>query len=247
VLYADFFGLVLIGIALAIFPESIPSRFVWVTAMIGGALGSVGLLILYYSLAKGQMSIAAPVSALFAALLPVIVGAITEGLPKIIQLIGFGIALVSIWLISSGDGGRFHIDRLADLRLPILAGFGFGSYFIFIHSATQETDAVLWTMIASRLAGTLLLLLVVFFRREPFAVPRGAWMVVFFNAALDVGGNFFFILASRGGRLDIASVLSSLYPGSTVLLAWLLLKERISLQQWIGIAAALASIVLFTL
>ena len=247
VLYADFFGLVLIGIALAIFPEAIPSRFVLVTSMIGGAMGSVGLLVLYYSLAKGQMSIAAPVSALFAALLPVIVGAITEGLPKIIQLIGFGVALVSIWLISSGDGQRFHIDRLTDLRLPILAGFGFGSYFIFIHSATQQTDAVLWTMIASRLAGTLLLLLVVLIRREPFAVPRSAWTVVLFNAVLDVGGNFFFILASRGGRLDIASILSSLYPGSTVLLAWLLLKEHLSLQQWLGIAAALASIVLFTL
>jgi drug/metabolite transporter (DMT)-like permease len=102
-------------------------------------------------------------------------------------------------------------------------------------------------MIASRLAGTLLLLLVVLIRREPFAVSRDAWTVVIFNAVLDVGGNFFFILASRSGRLDIASILSSLYPGSTVLLAWLLLKERISFWQWLGIAAALASIVLFTL
>ena len=245
VLYADFFGLLLIGIALGVYREAIPSTMAFVYAAIGGVLGSVGLLLLYYSLANGQMSIAAPVSALSAGLLPVIVGAITEGIPHWVQLLGFGLALLAIWLISSGQG--FHVERLADLRLPILAGLGFGSYFIFIHYATQETNSVLWTMVISRLAGTVLLLVVVLARRDSLSVPRDAWTVVFFNAALDVGGNFFYILASRLGRLDVAAVLSSLYPGSTVLLAWLLLKERISLQQWIGIGAALIAIVLFTL
>ena len=245
VLYADFFGLVLIGIALGVYREAIPPMNVFLYSMIGGALGSVGLLLLYYSLAKGQMSIAAPVSALSAALLPVIVGAITEGLPEWTQLLGFGLALLAIWLVSSGNG--FQLEHLTDLRLPILAGIGFGSYFIFIHYATQETDTILWTMVASRLAGTVLLLLVVLVRRESLTVPRSAWTVVFFNATLDVGGNFFYILASQLGRLDVAAVLSSLYPGSTVLLAWILLKEHISLQQWIGIGAALLAIILFTL
>ena len=208
----------------------------------------MGLLILYYSLAQGQMSIAAPVSALFAAVLPVIVGALTQGLPDVLQLSGFGLALSAVWLISQGSQTEgFRIQHLADLRLPILAGVGFGCYFIFIHYATQGTDSVLWPMLVSRLAGTLLLFMVVLARREPLAVPRSAWAVVFFNATLDVGGNLFYILASRIGRLDTAAVLSSLYPGATVLLAWILLKERIAYKQWIGIAAALAAIVLFTL
>lgn len=248
VLFADFFGLLLIGVVLAFFREQLPSAYVLINAVIGGALGSVGLLILYYSLMKGQMSIAAPVSALFAAVLPVVVGAITEGLPNLIQVIGFGIALMAVWLISRGNQTeRFHWNQLAELRLPILAGLGFGSYFIFIHNATQQTDAVLWTMIASRLAGTLLVFMFVLVRRESFTVPRAAWNVVFFNATLDVAGNFFYILASRTGRLDIAAVLSSLYPGTTVLLAWLILQERISFRQWIGIGAALTAILLFTL
>ncbi len=246
VFYADFFGLLVLIAAYFIYPETLPAaRVIWVSA-IGGMLGTVGLLILYYSLTKGQMSIAAPVSALFAAVLPVIVGSITEGLPGLFQLIGFVLALAAVWLISQGDGS-FHISRLSDLRLPVLAGLGFGCYFIFLHSATQDTTAILWPMIISRVAGTLLVLAFVLARREPLSVPRGAWDVVLINATLDLAGNFFYLLASRAGRLDIAAVLSSLYPGATVILAWLLLKERITRWQMAGILLALGAITLFTL
>ena len=246
VFYADFFGMFLLLAAYLIYPETFPAaRVIWVSA-IGGMLGTTGLLILYYSLTKGLMSIAAPVSALFAAVLPVIVGSLTEGLPGPFQLIGFVLALGAVWLISQGNGS-FHISRLSDLRLPILAGLGFGCYFIFLHSATQDTTAILWPMITSRIAGTLLVLAFVLARREPLGVPRGAWNVVLINATLDLFGNFFYILASKAGRLDIAAVLSSLYPGATVVLAWLLLKEHLSRWQIVGILLALGAIVLFTL
>jgi drug/metabolite transporter (DMT)-like permease len=246
VFYADFFGLLVLIAVYFIYPETLPAaRVIWVSA-IGGMLGSIGLLVLYYSLTKGLMSIAAPVSALFAAILPVIVGSITEGLPGLFQLIGFVLALAAVWLISQGDGS-FHISRLSDLRLPILAGLGFGCYFIFLHNAMQNTTAILWPMIISRAAGTLLVLAFVLARREPLNVPRGAWDVVLINATLDLSGNFFYILASKVGRLDIAAVLSSLYPGATVILAWLLLKERITRWQIAGILLALGAITLFTL
>ena len=246
VFYADFFGLLLLFAAYFIYPETLPpARVIWLSA-IGGALGSIGLLVLYYSLTKGLMSIAAPVSALFAAVLPVIIGSITEGLPGPFQLIGFVVALAAVWLISQGDGS-FHISRLSDLRLPILAGLGFGCYFIFMHNATQDTTSTLWPMITSRIAGTMLVLTFVLARRESLAVPRDAWSVVLINATLDLGGNFFYILASKVGRLDIAAVLSALYPGATVILAWLVLKEHISRWQIIGILLACGAIVLFTL
>jgi drug/metabolite transporter (DMT)-like permease len=151
-------------------------------------------------------------------------------------------------MISQGNSdGGLQLSRLSDLRLPLLAGLGFGSYFVFMHSATSATDSTFWPMIASRLAGTLLLLGFVLLRRESFRIPRDAWNIVLANAILDVGGNFFFVLALKTGRLDISAVLSSLYPGSTVLLAWLILKERIAPAQWLGILAALVAIVLFTM
>lgn len=246
VFYADFLGLLILVAASFVYRESLPSTSGWINSLLAGVLGSFGLIILYYSLSLGQMSIAAPVSALFAALLPVIVGSITEGLPRAIQLIGFVLALAAIWLISQGDG-KFHISRLSELRIPILAGVGFGCYFIFIHSAAGDPDSFLWPMIISRLAGTLLLFSIVFVRRETFVVPQEAWGVVLLNAALDLTGNFFYILASKTGRLDIAAVLSSLYPGSTVILAGLLLKEHISRTQVVGICLAFAAILLFTM
>jgi len=236
----------ILAVAYFVYREPFPSTTGWTNSLLAGALGSFGLLILYHSLSIGQMSIAAPVSALFAGLLPVIVGAITEGLPSAIQLIGFVLALAAIWLISQGDG-KFHISRLSDLRFPILAGVGFGSYFIFIHNAAGDPNSFLWPMIISRAAGTVLVFFMVFARRETFVVPHDARGLVLLNATLDLMGNFFYILASKTGRLDIAAVLSSLYPGSTVILAWLLLKEHLSRMQLVGIVFALAAIFLFTI
>ncbi len=248
VLYGDFFGLLLLFVVTGIYRENFPTLFPMLIAALAGMLGSMGLLVLYYSMINGQMSIAAPVSALLAATLPVIVGGIMDGLPKPLQFVGFGFALVAVWMISQGDSKeKFYIGRLTDLRLPLLAGLGFGSYFVLMGAATRATTSTVWPMVASRTAGTLLLLVFVLMRRESLSVPRNAWKVVAANAVLDVSGNVFYILALKTGRLDVSEVLSSLYTGGTVLLAWLLLKERISRNQWLGILAALIAIVFMTL
>jgi drug/metabolite transporter (DMT)-like permease len=245
VFYADLFGwLILWGIALFYRETFPPSEVMW-NAFIGGALGSFGLLVLYYSLSIGQMSIAAPVSALFAALLPVVYGAFTEGLPSMLQFIGFGLALLAVWLIAQGEKG-FHVGRLADLRFPILAGVGFGLYFIFIHNAVQAQDALLWPLISSRTAGTAMLFVILLARRESFTIPKDARVIIWFSATLDLLGNFFYMLASRTGRIDIAAILSSLYPGATAILAWVVLKERVTRTQAVGILFAFLAIYFFT-
>jgi drug/metabolite transporter (DMT)-like permease len=247
VFWGDLLGLIILVPVMLIVREPLPTASVVWNAAIGGMLGSVGLLILYYSLSIGKMSIAAPVSALFAAVLLVVVGLFTQGLPTLNQFIGFGFALTAVWLISQGNmTEKFQLKHLSDLRLPILAGIGFGCYFIFIHYASADSVSVVWTMVASRAAGTLMLLFVVLIRRDPFTVVRNAWLTVFLNATLDMGGNFFYILASQVGRLDVSAVLSSLFPGSTVLLASIILKEHISKKQWLGILSALTAIVFFT-
>ena len=248
VFYADLIGLLVLIVVVLVAPEEIPPLRSLLIAGVAGMLGSVGLLVLYHSMAKGQMSIAAPVSALFAAALPVLVSAFTLGLPTLVQFAGFGLALSAVWLISQGGGShRFHLEHLSDLRLPLLAGLGFGSYFILMHYATEGVSSNFYPMIASRTAGTFMLFFFVLAQRQGFGVPRDTWGVVFANGMFDVAGNFFYLLALRTGRLDIAAALSSLYPGSTVLLAWLFLKERISRPQWVGILLALGAIAFFSL
>ena len=211
-----------------------------------GALGSLALVLLYQAMTRGQMSIAAPVSALLSAALPVVIGAFIEGFPSLIQIFGIGFALAAVWFISQSDGdARPHIERIADLRLPLLAGLGFGLYFVMIHQATEE--ATLWPLIAARVGGVIAMFLIFVIRRENFRIDHKALPFITANAVLDVGGNLFYILAGQIGRMDIAAVISALYPGTTVFLAWLFLKERISRVQAVGIVSALAAIAMMTL
>jgi uncharacterized membrane protein len=212
------------------------------------ALGTVGLIFLYQSMTLGLMSIAAPVSALLAAALPVLVGIFKEGIPQILTIFGFGFALFAVWMISQGEGGVTDIlAHLSDLKLPLLAGIGFGSYFVLMHEATS-TGATVWPMVISRSGGMILITVYMLITRAVWKVEdTSAWLMITLNGILDISGNLFFILAGQTGRLDVAAVLSSLFPGATVVLAWIFLKERLSRNQWIGIGSALIAIVLMTL
>jgi drug/metabolite transporter (DMT)-like permease len=248
VFYASVVGLIVITISAWVMGEAIPSFRVWVVAMMAGAFGSLGLILLYAAMANGSMSIAAPVSALLAAALPVLVGLLTEGFPKLSTLIGFGFALFAVWMVSQGEGGvKDILSHLSDLKLPLLAGIGFGGYFILMHNATDD-GARLWAMTGSRTASVILISIYMLVTHTSFRIEdRSSYPVIGVNGILDLTGNAFFILAAQAGRLDVASVLSSLYPGSTVLLAWVFLHERLTRNQWIGILSALTAIVLMTL
>jgi len=217
VLYGEGFGLVLIVAAAVIVRQPTPAWTVWVLAGVAGAIGSIGLLLLFRAFTEGMMSIAAPVSALLAAILPVVVGAFTEGLPSPWTFLGFGFALTAVWLISRAEGNDGHIlAHLSDLRLPLIAGIGFGLYFILLHAATRQ--ATLWPMVASRSGGALAVVLYMAGRKDSWRVERAVWPFIALNGILDIGGNALYILAGQAGRLDVSAVLSSLYPGATVIL-----------------------------
>lgn len=247
VFYGSIIGLALLVLAAAFIDEPLPDLRVWLFSLLAGALGIVGLLLLYHAMTLGLMSVAAPVSALLAAALPVVVGLFTDGLPKTTTLFGFGFALLAVWMISQSAGGGADIfAHLSDLKIPLLAGVGFGLYFVFIHEATK-TGATIYPMLAARFGGLILITTYMLFSRAEWKADSSAWTLIAINGVLDIFANGCFILAIQTGRLDVAAVLSSLFPGVTVMLAWIFLKERLMRNQWLGVAAALVAIVLMTM
>ena len=230
--------ILLVGSALAL-GEKLPPPTDLLWGGVAGLGGGLGLVALYSALASGRMGVAAPVSAVVAAAIPVAFGALAEGLPRVWQFIGFALALAAVWLISrSGEAAV----RARDLGLPLAAGFGFGLFFIALDRASGE--AVLWPIVAARLTSAAALTGIATLRR-PSSMPALEHLpLIALSGLFDTGGNAFYALAAQAGRLDVAAVLGSLYPASTVWLAWLILKERLTRMQIIGVAAALAAIVL---
>jgi drug/metabolite transporter (DMT)-like permease len=237
-------GLILFFLLALVTLEALPPTADFLWAALASLLGVAGLVFLYRALAGGQMTIAAPVSALFSALIPVVFAILTTGLPSTTTLTGFLLAFAAVWLISQTDGMNLHFS-FSDLRLPLISGMFFGLYFITLHKATLH--GFYWPVAGSRLIGVLTLGLIALIRRQPAMPPRGIWGIVILSGVLDVTGNGLYALAARTGRLDVAAVLGALYPASTVLLAWIFLKEKVSMIQAVGILCAFVAIILFTL
>lgn len=231
----------LLGLAF-VFGETFPPGRDLIWGAGAGMAGAVGLLALYRGLASGRMGLVAPISAVGAAALPVIFAAFLQGLPGLLTLIGFAVALGGIWLLSRPTSATTAAFHLKDLGLPAAAGLGFGLFFVLIDQANNHST--FWPLIAARLASLTLITLIARVNRQSVRPERSQLGLVALSGALDAGGNAFFSLAVQAGRLDVASVLSSLYPASTVLLAWWFLKERLSGGQLAGVVATLTAIAL---
>jgi len=221
--------------------EPIPPRSSLWWGVVAGVTGAFGIAALYKALAIGRMGIVAPVASVITAILPVLVGIRSEGMPDRIQLAGFALALVSIWLVARPDG---EIDSHRGLGLAVLAGVMFGLFLVAGKQAGHH--GVFWPLVAARTASTLLMLTIVAFSPRDTRPLRTALVPILLSGLLDSGANAMFIAATRHGRLDVAAVLSSLYPASTVILARVLLKERISATQNAGIIGALVSVALIS-
>jgi drug/metabolite transporter (DMT)-like permease len=241
-------GLMLLSGAVLIAGEPAPARRDWLLAALAGMGGGFGLVLLYRALTAGQMSLAAPVSAVLAAFIPVLLGAFIEGLPGLLTIGGLILAILAVWLIARSEAPDASIKtwlKVDQIRLPLISGIVFGFFFVLLHQASQE--AIIWPIIATRIASITFLLSFAFITRQPLRVPRQLWLLVLLAGLLDTSGNVFFVLSGRAGRMDVASVLSSLYPAGTVALAWLILKERLQRSQWFGVAAAFVAIFLLAL
>jgi uncharacterized membrane protein len=240
VILSEVVGLVfLIALALA-FHETPPPLPYLLWAALAGICGTLGLTGLYQAMAIGQMGVAAPVSAVLAAALPALVGSILEGLPGPLKLVGFALGLAGLWL-SARSGGA---DRTpAGFRLAIMAGLGFAGFFIFIDQASKV--ALFWPLVCSRTLSMIVITAIAKSLKRPIMTTRTVLPWIIAAGLCDVGGNVFFSLASQIGRLDISAVLSSAAPMFTIILALLVVKERLNRWQVAGIGCMLAAVALF--
>lgn len=227
----------LVALAL-LWREPFPSSRDTVLGVCAGVVGVVGLASFYFALSVGKMGIIAPVSAMLTAGIPVLFSIFTEGLPSLLQMGGFVLALLAILLISHPERTRGYPRGLG---LALLAGCGFGGFYILLSRLSPTTT--FWPLTWARLTSVFVLLLLARFRKQAMILPGRKTLPLIFGAGiLDALGNAFFVLAVHSGRLDVASVLSSLYPAATVLLAAIVLRERVSRLQGIGILLALVAI-----
>ena len=234
-------GFVLLLALALIWREPFPAPLDIVWGGLAGLAGAIGLIAFYSALSIGRMGITAPVSAVLTATIPVLFSTFTEGLPNLLQLGGFVLALLAIGLISRPERSA---GRPEGLGLALLAGCGFGCFFILISRVSH--DSTFWPLAVARFSSVLFLLVVGGIRRRPVLPRMTAAPLVLLAGVLDAIGNAFFVLAAHAGRLDVAAVLSSLYPAATVLLAALVLRERATRIQAVGILLALVAVPLIS-
>lgn len=239
VLIAHVVGLLFTALMVLLWRDPWPGMHSMWWGFAAGISGGVGLAALYRSLAVGTMGINAPVASVVTGILPVAFTFVTLGLPGRTQVAGFVLALIAIWLIAMPADG---LGRPKGLGLALLAGVGFSGFLVCIKLA--GTVAKFWPLIAARTASLLLMIILVAAMRVDWRPRGGNWRAMVFCGIFDSVGNFLFVYAATHGRLDVAAVLSSLYPASTLILARVILKERIAKLQAVGIALALASVAL---
>lgn len=237
-------GAVLMALMLPLFGGHNDTRAT-VYGIAGGAAGLLGVVLMYSLMTIAPINVISPVTAVLAAIVPVTVSLAIGERPQVTAWFGIVLGLAAVVLVSRTTEDHPHGRmRVGTLLLALLSGFGFGMYFVLL--ARAGDDSGLWPLVISRVSSAALIV--------PLAMARGALRiirgrmvgVVVLAGACDALANMCFLLASRHGLLSLASVLTSLYPATTVILAvWLLREHTSSTQRW-GLALAAGSIVLIT-
>jgi drug/metabolite transporter (DMT)-like permease len=223
-----------------------PPDLVKLLPAVGAGIGGIIALSAFYrALSIGTMSIVAPISA-SGVTVPVVVGIAGGERPAALQLAGIAATVVGVVLVSREEdpalGGRELVPDRRSILLALVAAVGFGSFFVGLR-ASAKVDVV-WAVLAARAAGVATLAAVALLKRPPRIRDRAALAALAAVGALDLSANGLYALATRHGLLSVVAVASSLYPLATVVLARVLLGERVRRVQELGIAAALTGVVL---
>lgn len=208
-----------------------------------GLAGGAGVAMLYRGLATGVMSLVAPITGVVAVIVPVAYGLAEGERPAALQILGIGVAVAAVGLLSASATNGARLDR-STLLLAFGSGIAFGTFFVAF--ARTSTSANLWPLLSARGASmTVLVLLSLLLRRRPRLGPTPPAIVI--GAGIcDVTANALYLIAVHGGLISIVAVLVSLYPVSTVMCSLLFLGERLHARQMAGVVAALAAVVLIT-
>jgi drug/metabolite transporter (DMT)-like permease len=236
-------GMVVLSTAALINGEQIPSTVNTLWSLLAGLSGAIGISALYSALSRGNAAAVAPISAVIGAALPVGFTFLTHGTPAVLQLIGFALAFIGIWLVSKSTTENMN-KKNTGIGLAFLAGAGFGGYFIFIGQV--ESSGVFIPLLFARLLMLVVAAVILLTRRLPCPSIRQNPMALL-AGLLDSAGNVFFLFAKNLTRLDYAVIVSSLYPAVTVILTAAVLKEKVGNWQKAGVLLCLAAIILISL
>jgi drug/metabolite transporter (DMT)-like permease len=232
-------GLALSAGIVALRGEAPPDGDFAVFAVLSGLAGVVGLAAFYRGLAVGNMGVVAPISAT-AAVIPLAIGIVTGDRPNAVESAGLALALAGVVLASREEVGGGHVARGAGMA--IVSALGFGFFFAAMDRASDGDP--LWAILVNRVTGVSLLIAAALVLRPPIAVRRGDLPLLALIGALDITANAMFAVASTKGLISLVAVLGSLYPITTITLARVVLGERPRRLAQIGVAAALAGVVL---
>jgi drug/metabolite transporter (DMT)-like permease len=253
VLLSQVFGLLLMLPGIPLLTDRGPGAVeIWWGAGAGIA-GGTGVLFLFRGLSIGRMSVVAPITGIVAPAVPVIVGLVRGERPGILGAVGVVLALVAVWLVSRAAE---PLDVLGEeppekARRPGLieafgAGLGFGAFFVLLDQAGAGDDPSFWPLIGTRLGSIGLVVTLALTTRTTLRPAEGTASGIAASGSLDVAANGFYYLAAQEGLLSLTAVLTSMYPGMTVLLARAFLGEHLERSQLVGLLAGAAGVVFIT-
>jgi drug/metabolite transporter (DMT)-like permease len=234
----------LVGLAIAILRgEPVPAGPDLAWSVGAGLCGVVGMTSLYRGLAVGRMGVVAPTTGVVGAVVPVLVGFATEGVPSALTIVGIATALAAVVLVTRAPGHQ--AGRPSGVEWALLAGFAIGGFNVCIGQLSGAGQ--FGPLVVLRGVQTIILLALIVLWRQPWRMHPADVAKVSVVGVLDMLGNVAFIIAAQVGALAVATILSSLYPVTTVLLALLLLHERVTRSHLAGIALTVAAITLISL
>ncbi len=239
---AHLIGLAILAVAVVVFPAAYgASDLAWGAA--AGVSGGIGVAALYGALAVGRMGVVAPLTAALSGSLPALYDLLRGTTLRPLSLVGLAIALVAIVVVSaSGDPDERAEMPARAVGLAVLAGVGFTGSFIFFSLAGKTSG--LMPLLAARAVSVTMLMAVTFARRGTAKLAGDARPSALGAGVLDAAANVTMLAAIRIGPLAVASVLGSLYPVVTILLARFVLGERLRPVQRAGVILALAAVML---